>query len=262
MNDGWNNWLNIFAWRSDSGLYINTSVFYIPIEYAMPIIFRRSDSCLLSALSQNSFDVVFSSGSLLVFLQGDWYMSIADCILWHEGQWEKAYYSVPEDYDNYRAWYNHCALELHRISRHFSSGIPSGTSPEVVFSDTFYSQYYAFLESFDGLHDELLSGLTNLRPDLFPVEVKEQPKNTGEKDVYFIQGQDTKRIKIGISDDVQRRLKAIQASEPLKLLGVIKEGGKALEAELHKRFAHIRIYNEWFQSNTELLEYIRTHAIT
>lgn len=96
--------------------------------------------------------------------------------------------------------------------------------------------------------------------ELYSPVGRRENRSTGkpyQKDVYFIQGCHTKYIKIGISYDVERRLKGIQASEPLKLLAVVKEGGTALEKELHKRFEQFRIHNEWFQPAPELMQYIK-----
>ena len=74
--------------------------------------------------------------------------------------------------------------------------------------------------------------------------------------MYFIQGCETQRIKIGISHDVNSRLKGIQSSEPLKLLAVIKQGGKDLERRLHQKFQDLRVHGEWFKPDPQLLEYI------
>ena len=75
-------------------------------------------------------------------------------------------------------------------------------------------------------------------------------------DVYFIQGEITQRIKIGISYNPKRRTKDIEASELLKLLAVIKEGGIETEKKLHERFKHLRLRGEWFKSDKEIFAFI------
>ena len=112
------------------------------------------------------------------------------------------------------------------------------------------------------------SGMRNLqkaRPDLFKNKVPTEsptPKksikreNRGEKDVYFIQGCHTKRIKIGVSYDPKNRLSQLVTSEPLELLGTIEGGGAELEKKLHKKFEKLRVHREWFKPEKELLEYI------
>ena len=78
-----------------------------------------------------------------------------------------------------------------------------------------------------------------------------------QPDVYFIQGTITMRIKIGISHDVNRRLKDLESSERLVLLGVIRQGGREVEKAAHKRFEKYRFHKEWFNPAPELLEYVR-----
>jgi hypothetical protein len=80
--------------------------------------------------------------------------------------------------------------------------------------------------------------------------------------VYFIQNPDTGHIKIGKSFMVQERLKALSRQEgaPLKLLGVIKGYGVE-EADLHLHFDAIRLHGEWFDSTSELIEFIADQAI-
>jgi hypothetical protein len=77
-----------------------------------------------------------------------------------------------------------------------------------------------------------------------------------EHKTYFIEGEEGK-IKIGKAKNVQRRLCQLQtgSASPLKLLHVLYEDR---EANLHKRFAHLRIPGgEWFRSSPALLEFIQ-----
>lgn len=88
---------------------------------------------------------------------------------------------------------------------------------------------------------------------------RRQHKKDTEKDVYFIQGVTSKRIKIGVSNDVINRLHKLQtgAPEQLQLLAVIEAGGKALEQDLHTRFGKDRTHGEWFEASPALIAYIK-----
>lgn len=76
--------------------------------------------------------------------------------------------------------------------------------------------------------------------------------------VYFVQGEISKRIKIGHSQDVESRLKSLQGSERLRLLCVVPDATTEMEIELHEKFAHLRVIGEWFEGSQELVDYINT----
>src|ERR1035437_867952 len=75
---------------------------------------------------------------------------------------------------------------------------------------------------------------------------------------YFIEAINTGTIKIGKSDNVTKRLSALQMSSftPLKVLGFFPDGVIS-EYEAHKKFSHLRIRGEWFKAEKELRNYIR-----
>ena len=75
-------------------------------------------------------------------------------------------------------------------------------------------------------------------------------------DIYFIQGEMTQNIKIGVSKNPERRMRSLESSEPLNLLAIIKEGGTVKEKKLHRQFKHLRLHGEWFRPDKELLEFI------
>jgi hypothetical protein len=60
--------------------------------------------------------------------------------------------------------------------------------------------------------------------------------------IYFLQDHDGGPVKIGCSDDVDTRHRQLEAhyGRPLALLAAM-EGGPEEEAEIHRRFAHIRL---------------------
>lgn len=71
--------------------------------------------------------------------------------------------------------------------------------------------------------------------------------------VYAIRSALTGDVKIGFSCDPPARLLALQTatSEALELVGVVP-GGRALERELHARFASWRKQGEWFAPSPDL----------
>jgi hypothetical protein len=86
----------------------------------------------------------------------------------------------------------------------------------------------------------------------------DQVWDTNTPVVYFIQAGVTGRpIKIGYTDDLGKRIISLQIGlpEPMEVLLSVK-GGRELERELHAKFAHLRIRQEWFRAERELLEAI------
>ena len=162
-----------------------------------------------------------------------------------------------------RVWHSVVATELESLKRRFNRFRSLNVEPKSIFSHEFLRQVYAKAE-----REGNLSGMRNLeksRPDLFgknassklPTQRKRvKRENRGKKDVYFIQGCETKRIKIGVSNNVENRITQLASSEPLELLGVIKGGGEKLERKLHTQFKSLQVHREWFKPEQELLEYI------
>ena len=60
----------------------------------------------------------------------------------------------------------------------------------------------------------------------------------------------------GYTNNVQKRLKALQQSEELTLLKQIDEVTRAYETKLQQRFSHICERGEWFRPKKELLDFI------
>ena len=78
--------------------------------------------------------------------------------------------------------------------------------------------------------------------------------------VYFIQGQSTRLVKIGITrGNVYDRFARIQSHSPdkLKLLKVVK-GDSKYEKGLHKQFASVHSHNEWFYPSRGLMTLINS----
>lgn len=72
--------------------------------------------------------------------------------------------------------------------------------------------------------------------------------------VYFVRSGE--HIKIGVTNDWERRLLALRAGSPLliELLALVR-GGREFEAECHQRFAHYRSHYEWFHVCDEILQF-------
>lgn len=67
-------------------------------------------------------------------------------------------------------------------------------------------------------------------------------------------------IKIGFTRRNNPLLRAAEVGArygiAIEILAVIKTGAGALERELHKKFAHLSVGEEWFKPDKELLEYV------
>lgn len=77
--------------------------------------------------------------------------------------------------------------------------------------------------------------------------------------VYFVQQQGTPDglIKIGYSDNVDKRATAIQtnAAAPVKVIATI-DGGKETERLIHSKLEASRFYGEWFKPTDDVLALI------
>lgn len=83
-----------------------------------------------------------------------------------------------------------------------------------------------------------------------------QAMRDGRCYVYFIAGSGTP-IKIGMSSAPYERLAALQTAHWSRLeILALMEGGLLLEAEMHQRFAALRLEGEWFARTLELERHI------
>lgn len=88
-------------------------------------------------------------------------------------------------------------------------------------------------------------------------EERAERKASGLGVVYFIQGEDGGNIKIGWSGRVEGRRKDHQCSSPVRLVVLTTMPGRREdEAELHRRFSHLRQHGEWFAPAPDLVAYI------
>jgi len=94
---------------------------------------------------------------------------------------------------------------------------------------------------------------------------REEPREKAEKVepqapaswVYFIESKSSGLVKIGYSNNPQKRLKEIKTMSPELLeLVAIMPGAKEDEFSLHEKFAHLRKHGEWFEMCSEIGEFI------
>ncbi len=84
-----------------------------------------------------------------------------------------------------------------------------------------------------------------------------------EKDtctVYFVQSGHGGDIKIGLTKNLDERMKGLQGANPVKLvlIGAIPKTAMDTEAQLHARFAAHRTIGEWFRPDPEILAFIES----
>jgi len=81
--------------------------------------------------------------------------------------------------------------------------------------------------------------------------------------IYFIQGEITKRVKIGFTKrHIGSRISSLQTGSPDKLifLGACA-GNKSREKQLHKKFSPSHIHGEWFKKSVYLKEFVLNNCI-
>lgn len=76
--------------------------------------------------------------------------------------------------------------------------------------------------------------------------------------VYFFRAADgTGPVKIGWAIEPKKRLSDVQRMSPVRLcLLTTVEGGRNLEAELHRTYRQFRLWGEWFKADRELMAFI------
>jgi T5orf172 domain len=76
--------------------------------------------------------------------------------------------------------------------------------------------------------------------------------------VYFIQGEQTKLIKIGKADDVLVRLRMLQCGSPDRLVVLKVDTESASDRLHHLQFAANRVHGEWFNPAVALTAFIES----
>ena len=72
------------------------------------------------------------------------------------------------------------------------------------------------------------------------------------------------RVKIGISDNIQSRIRQLQTGSPyeLKLMGWIESNNdRVLEKQLHQKYASVNTHREWFELDAgDVFEELKKHS--
>jgi hypothetical protein len=80
--------------------------------------------------------------------------------------------------------------------------------------------------------------------------------------VYFIEAVGLSRVKIGYSEDPESRLKQLLTGSPVTLKIFAKmPGNQPMEKEIHARFLHLKVENEWFHFTDEIKTYVENNCI-
>jgi len=96
--------------------------------------------------------------------------------------------------------------------------------------------------------------------------IRYQPEYIALKDrdglVYFVEAGMGGPIKIGWTQDIERRIGELQTANAhkLTLLGTVP-GTMDREAALHARFSHLRLEAEWFRNSEEIHEFLREATV-
>jgi len=82
--------------------------------------------------------------------------------------------------------------------------------------------------------------------------------------IYFIYAPHVNKVKIGVTNDLDRRMAAIQSMSPVDIvcIGTIDSPPYkqlySMEAKLHKKFRMYRSHGEWFNCFGGLEDYLQT----
>ena len=101
------------------------------------------------------------------------------------------------------------------------------------------------------LFDEILSRVKGAKEVIAALEDFEIPENLPTMYVYAIRNKHTGRIKLGISENPERRLKELQIGNDCELeLLAYREAANRFKDEkaIHDRNQHLRVRGEWFDT--------------
>lgn len=91
------------------------------------------------------------------------------------------------------------------------------------------------------------------------LKVREQrEKWFSPKTIYFVRSENRK-IKIGITSNLEQRLKTLSSMSPVKLeLLAHCKGSTYTEQDIHRQFKQYHSHGEWFDEVPEIIEFINT----
>jgi hypothetical protein len=80
--------------------------------------------------------------------------------------------------------------------------------------------------------------------------------------VYFIEAIGLSRVKIGYSENPESRLRQLLTGSPVSLkIFATMPGDQIMEKEIHSRFQHLKVENEWFHFTDEIKAYVDKNCI-
>ena len=113
-----------------------------------------------------------------------------------------------------------------------------------------FNQIQVFKDNFNRLNRFLSNG-----DGLFYIDNNPKHHKDNTEYIYFAQGQETKRIKIGRSRQPEKRIASLQLSEEATTILKMK-GNHNTEQKLHEQFKHARLHGEWFSPTDDLIQFI------
>lgn len=97
-----------------------------------------------------------------------------------------------------------------------------------------------------------------------PVRYKAEyvPPKSRDGVVYFVEAGSGGPVKIGWTQDIERRIAELQTANAhkLNLLGTVA-GTMENEAAVHAHFSHLRMEAEWFNNSSEIHEFIKKGTV-
>lgn len=102
-----------------------------------------------------------------------------------------------------------------------------------------------------------VKGLRKTPPSRAPLSEIGAPETEGLW-IYFAQQENGGPIKIGSARRIYGRLSELQVGNPsrLCLVGYFAIETRAIEADVHQRFDHLRVRGEWFAAERELVAFV------
>lgn len=86
-----------------------------------------------------------------------------------------------------------------------------------------------------------------------------KPVKSTEGFVYFLYSHESKRLKIGFTLNINKRLAELRNGSPIELeLVKFVRGTYGLELVFLALFDKYRLHGEWFQAHPDILRYIRS----
>ena len=87
-------------------------------------------------------------------------------------------------------------------------------------------------------------------------------KQSSPKYIYFVLAKESNKIKIGISHDPLRRVRALKTGtwSDLEFLGCLP-GVEEDEKNIHKQWQHLHVKGEWFELSQDMLDWIEKNAM-